>query len=63
MELPERAQALQDVAGSTSMLRDLPVMSAVVKAGPEREQVGMSSAEVSTMHAKVQATLTGVYSV
>ena len=26
MELLERAQALQDVAGSTSMLGDLPVM-------------------------------------
>ena len=62
MELSEHAQALQDVAGSMSMLGDLPMISAVVKVGMERERVGMSAAEVSTMHVKVPATLTGVYS-
>ena len=63
MELLGRARALQDVAGFASMLGDLPVVSAVVKAGPGQERVGMPLAEVSTMHEKVPAPLTGVYSV
>ena len=62
MELLGRVRALQDVAGSTSMLGDLPVVSAVAKVGPGQERVGMPLAEVSTMHAKVMVILTGVYS-
>ena len=63
MELLGQARALQAVAGSTSMLGDLPVVLAVMKVGPGRERVGMPLAEVSTMDAKVPATLMGVYSV
>jgi hypothetical protein len=37
------------------------VMSDVVKAGPERKQVGMSLAVTSMTHANVQATLMEVY--